>query len=227
MSVMRGIESTPAGQIVELLQRRGPMRIKEIENALGVTTTAVRQQLTNLVAEGVVTSQVVREGVGRPSYTYSLTDKARTLFACHCDELTSLLYQELLEEVGAEKVRALLARVSGRLAMQYSDGSPTRASALFERVGQFASQLEAKGILSDVAQTDDGVILREYNCPYHDLSAEHREVCDMEQAMIANVLDAKVQLKGCIHDGHSGCEFVVTPVRNAIALHVPDTMHGD
>lgn len=223
MSVMRGMESTPAGQVIELLQRRGALRIKEIETALGVTTTAVRQQLMNLVAEGLVTSETIREGVGRPSHVYSLTDKARAIFPCHCDELTSLLYQELLNEVGAEKVQALLVRVGVRLARQYATGlQETRALALTERVGQFASQLEAKGILSDVAQTDDGVILREYNCPYHDLSLAHREVCNMEQEMIANVLDARVQLRGCMHDGHSGCEFVVTPARKSIPLQIPD-----
>ena len=39
------LEKSPAGQILKLLQQRGELRIKDIEAALGVTSTAVRQQL--------------------------------------------------------------------------------------------------------------------------------------------------------------------------------------
>ena len=42
------LEQSPAGQILRLLQQHGALSIKAIETALGVTTTAVRQQLMAL-----------------------------------------------------------------------------------------------------------------------------------------------------------------------------------
>jgi predicted ArsR family transcriptional regulator len=60
------IDKSPAGQILKLLQQRGTLSIKDIEAALGVTATAVRQQLTSLRAEDLVVSKTVREKRGRP-----------------------------------------------------------------------------------------------------------------------------------------------------------------
>lgn len=207
MSAVPSLRSTPAGQIIELIQRRGPMSVKEIEAALGVTTTAVRQQIANLVAEGLVTSRLVREGVGRPHFVYSLTDKARSLFARYCDELALSLYEELLHEVGYNKVNELLQRVSRRMAEEYA--GQLKATALQERVADFSRLLEAKGILSDVAPTADGLILRAFNCPYYELAVDHREICSMEEDMIARILEADVALTQCMHDGHQGCQFIV------------------
>ncbi|MCC7353144.1 MAG: ArsR family transcriptional regulator [Anaerolineae bacterium] len=210
MSATPGFNSTPAGQIVELLQRQGPMSVKDMETALGVTTTAVRQQIANLVAEGLVTSRVVREGVGRPHFAYSLTDKARSLFACYCDDLALSLYEELVKEVGPSKVNSLLERVGQRLAEQYA--GQLKSTALRERVADFSQILQAKGILSDVSPTADGLILKAYNCPYYELAVEHREICSMEQDMMSRVLEADVALTHCMHDGHQGCQFVVRAV---------------
>ena len=207
MGVIRGLNGTPAGQIVELLQRRGSLRVKDIESELGVTTTAVRQQLANLEAEGLVAARVVREGVGRPHFVYSLTGEARDLFACHCDELASLLYDELRLELGQEKVLQLLERVGKRLASRYREIG--EAPNLPTRVHALAQQMESQGILADVAIDSQGITLREYNCPYHDLSLRHREICLMERDMIGQVLGTEVTLQKCMHDGHSGCTFVV------------------
>ncbi len=207
MSAVSSARATPARQIVELIQRRGPMSVKEMEAALGVTTTAVRQQIANLVAEGLITSRLVREGVGRPHFVYSLTDKARSLFAHYCDELALSLYEELLSEVGYHKVNELLQRVGQRLAETYA--GQLRSAALQERVADFSRLLEARGILSDVAPAEDGLILRAFNCPYHELAVDHREICSMEEDMLSRVLEADVALTQCMHDGYQGCQFVV------------------
>ena len=67
-----------------------------------------------------------------------------------------------------------------------------------------------QGVLTDVfAQENDTIILKTYNCPYHELAQEHREVCEMEQGMMSKVLGSEVNLSSCMMDGHSGCSFVV------------------
>lgn len=203
-----GKDAGPAAAIVRLLRRRGSASIKEIETELGVTTTAVRLQLSNLQAEGIVGARLVREGVGRPHYEYFLTDKARGLFACYCDELALSLYEELLRDVGPAKVRELLDRVRQRLALQYA--GEVEGRVLDERVARLASVLDARGIVTDVEPHADGFILSEYNCPYHELAQEHREICEMEQAMMAQVLAADVVLTQCMMDGHIGCQFHVS-----------------
>lgn len=218
MALIKSIQDTPAGNVIEILQRHGPLRIKDIEEHLGVTKTAVRQQLTSLMADGLVSTHMVREGVGRPHYVYSLTGKARELFACYCDEVVLSLYEELIAEVGPSRVTHMLDRVSQRLARRYDGQFP--GSALADRVRGLAQSLDARGILTDLQATDSGYILKEYNCPYHELAQEHREICEMEQTMMSQVLSADVELTQCMMDGHHGCHFNVLPRTAAVQLHM-------
>ncbi len=211
-----GRDESSATAIIHLLQRRGSASIKEIETELGVTTTAVRLQLSNLQAQGLVDARIVREGVGRPHYEYFLTEKARETFACYCDELALSLYEELLKEVGVAKVRKLLKRVRDRLAEQYA--GQVRGELLDQRIQGLASLLDERGILTDVEPYEGGFILKKYNCPYHDLAQGHREICEMEQEMIAQVLDADVSLTQCMMDGYTGCQF---DVRSSASASVP------
>ncbi len=197
-----------AWRIVEFLQRNGSASIRELEEWLQVTTTAVRAQLTALQAEGYVDRRRVSEGVGRPYHVYVTTDKVRELFDCHCDDLALTMMEEVLHIVGKDKVPALMGRVSDRLAQRYVAG--VKAEAMQDRVHQLARVLGGQGVLTDVfAQENDTIILKTYNCPYHELAQDHREVCEMEQGMMSKVLGSEVNLSSCMMDGHSGCSFVV------------------
>src|SRR6266446_9516879 len=87
---------SPAGQILKLLQQQGSLSIKEIEAALGVTATAVRQQLTMLMTADMVTADMVREKRGRPHAVYRLAEKGQALFAQGYEELALALLEEVL-----------------------------------------------------------------------------------------------------------------------------------
>jgi predicted ArsR family transcriptional regulator len=200
--------SSPAGQILEHLLRHGSVGIRELEQALGITATAVRQHLSNLMSEGLVTVAKERQGVGRPRNLYQLTDRSHSLFACYCDELALSLIGELLETEGTDKLRFLLARVGEKLAVQY--GQQITGEALGDRVRELSVLLDRRGIRAD-HQIDDGIIiLNEYNCPYHELASVHRDVCEMERDVFSQALGANVTLGNCIQDGHHSCQFVVT-----------------
>lgn len=209
-SLLPRLDDSPRGKIVKLLQKNGPLGIKELRHELNLSDTAVRQQLLALLAEGLIqTSTHASKGVGRPSRVYELAPAANDLFACYCEDLALNLYNELLADQGPEVVRRLLDRVGAKLAQQYQQ--QVRGRALQERVHSFAGLLDGKGILSDISQDAGVIMLHEFNCPYHELAAVHREICEMEQGMIAQVLDAEVELTNCIMDGHHNCSFVVRP----------------
>lgn len=202
------LDDSSRGQILKLLQRYGAMEIKDLRRELGMSDTAIRQQLHSLAADGLIrTSQGVAQGPGRPSRLYELSDEARHLFAHYSEDLALNLYAELMEEEGPDRVRRLLERVGKRLAEQYQ--AQIMGNELQERVLALASILDGKGIMSDVSQEADVIVLHEYNCPYHELASTHREICEMEKDMIAQVLDAEVELTNCMMDGHRGCTFAV------------------
>lgn len=199
---------TAAWQILEHVQRNGAVTIKELEQLLGVTTTAVRQHLTTLQAEGYLERKAVHTGVGRPHHTYTITERVHELFACHCDDLALTLLEEVFALEGKERTALLLARVSNRLANRYT--SAVRSGILQERVEELAMALHQRGVLTDVkTNKDDIIVLHTYTCPYHELAQEHREICEMDKAMLRQVLGSDVSLTNCMMDGHHSCSFEV------------------
>lgn len=210
-ALSRTLDQSPSGHIIKLLQRHGALGIKDLRREMGgVSDTAVRQQLSGLMADGLVTTTLSGpDGVGRPHHLYELSEQARDLFACYCEDLALNLYDELLADQGPAIVHKLLKRVGDRLALQYRQ--QVRGQALQERVFSFARVLDDKGILSDVSQEADVITLHEFNCPYHELASVHREICTMEETMMGQVLNANVELTHCMMDGHNGCSFTVKP----------------
>ena len=201
------LDKSPAGQILKLLQEHGALSIKEIEMALGVTTTAVRQQLIALLAEGVVATETVREKRGRPHAVYSLSDKGQALFARGYEDLALVLLEEVLQLAEPTSGQQLLQRVSARLGAQYA--AHIQGAILTERLQELVTLLEQRGITSKIEEEDEIFILTEYGCPYYGLAREHREVCSMEIEAMEQALGAAVSLCQSQLDGHHGCQFQV------------------
>lgn len=197
----------PAGEILRLLQRNGPMSIKQLRDELGVRSlNAVREQLMSLTADGLIQSRTVRQRAGRPAFVYGLSPKAQELFPKGYDVLLKLLLEELVVHEGRERLDEILANVSARLAQQYGDG---QGQALEQRLAVLAQVSAARGTPIAITQQNDEVVLSEYSCPYFSVAQDNQDVCVVEQRMLEQVLGRKVRLTRRMLDGHPGCHFVV------------------
>jgi len=201
------LDKSPAGQILKLLQQRGELRIKDIETALGVTSTAVRQQLNALAAENLVASTTVREKRGRPYALYRLSEKGQALFARGYANLAIVLLEEILEVAEPEVAQQLFRRVGSRLGEQYT--GHMLGEALSERLEALVNRLHTHGIITQVDEADDLFVLTEYGCPYFRVAQQHREVCEMEIEALEQALGTEVTLCQSQLDGHHGCQFQV------------------
>jgi DeoR family transcriptional regulator, suf operon transcriptional repressor len=199
------LTGSPAGQVLSILQRQGSVTIKELEVSLGVTATAVRQQIAGLFADGYIQQEIERAARGRPKHVYSLTPKGRSLFPHHYDEFTNSLLREILISEGPGKVQELLGRMGQRMAAQYEGQLAGLSSS--ERAAKLTELLNAKGIMAELTFEPDGIVFHEYTCPYYELARENRAICDMEEDMIAHAVKQPVELVSCTLDGHLGCQF--------------------
>lgn len=197
--------SSPAGTILQHIQRTGSATIKDLEQVLGVSTTAVREHLAQLQVNGLVAASTLRAGPGRPRLIYTLTEKAESLFPKHYDLLVHLLLEEMAAEDGIAKVERILGRVGERIASEYS--TKVNATDMHERMQELRQVLERQGIAADVNAEDAAIHL--HSCPYYDLVHEHGEVCRMEQQMLEQVLGEKLVLERSRRDGHYHCCFVL------------------
>jgi predicted ArsR family transcriptional regulator len=207
------VESSPRAEVLRLIQRQGSASIKELEAALGVTTTAVREQVDRLLREGFLQATRVRGEIGRPYYVYSLTAKAQELFPKDYATLALLLLEETLAMNGAEGLRMLLNRVSRRMAEKFEGQS--QGQELSQKLLGLVAGLGDLGMevaMLPVGEPEGDYILKTATCPYFEVARSHREICEMEQEMMAELLGPGigVKLSGCIIDGKHACEFHVT-----------------
>ncbi len=208
--------ASAAGQILQYLQRNSEATVKVLAALVGVSSTAVRDHLVHLQAEGLIDVRAERYGPGRPRLVYTLSDAARSRFPKQYDRLITGLLRELIAVEGAEKVDQLLTRVSRRLADEYS--GHMEGTNMGARLDELRLLLEQRGVPAEVVAAGDGISL--FACPFHDIAQDHPEVCSMERQMIEYALGAKLSLESTIREGAHTCRFVVrsgdiplTPVR--------------
>jgi len=192
-------------QFLQRLHQARTGTIHELCETSGVTATAVRQRLSRLQGLGLVERQTVRSGRGRPHHAYCLTDAGRQHLGDNYSELALLLWEELL---GIEEV-AVRERVVNRLrdTMVQRYGGTVQGTSLAERMGELQSSLRERGFRVEV--TTDGAmpVLREMNCPYHELAQRDAGICELEQQVFERVLGTPLRLASCCRDGDGCCEF--------------------
>lgn len=197
--------TSPALLVLQHLGRKGTTTIKELEQVLGVSTTAVREHVSHLQSHGLIATSMVRYGPGRPRHVYTLTDKAQRLFPKKYDRLIHLLLQEISDEEGPEKVDYLMQRVSARLACEYA--TRIEGNDVQMRLQELRTMLEDQGVPSEVPVS--GTSLSIFSCPYLDIAQEHAEVCTMERQMFEQVLGKKMTQQYSIREGHPHCCFTI------------------
>ncbi|MDW8147038.1 MAG: DeoR family transcriptional regulator [Roseiflexaceae bacterium] len=204
MTLAQYTENSPAGKILTYLRRHGEATIKDLEELLGISTTAVREHLAHLEAKGLLATRQARGGPGRPRLVYSLTLRAEDLFPKEYDTLVTLLLREIASREGKERLNALLEAVGQRLAEEYR--GQVVGNDVEERLARLRVTLEARGIPVEV--TPDGAI-QVFACPYHDVAREHAGVCTMERRMLEQVLGERVEIEGTIREGRRSCHFQI------------------
>lgn len=193
---------------LEQVHRLGAATIAEICDALGVTATAVRQRLTRLQSQGLMTRETVRSGRGRPHHTYRVTDDGQRELGDNYSDLAMILWDQLQAIEEPDLRSRLLQGVQQALVNRY--GKVVQGASLEERIEQLRQALSDRGFSVEVDSSSGLPILRENNCPYHELASSDPSICELEQAVFQRVLGAEVKLAQCCLEGHSCCEFHAT-----------------
>jgi len=188
------------------LHRMGASTIQQICEVAGVTATAVRQRLIRLEGQGLIERNAVREGRGRPCHEYRVTTNALRSLGDNYSDLALILWKELMQIEDPDIREQVTKRIKDALTRQYS--SHLRGRTTLDRFMELRSSLSEHGFQVEVDQDGDLPVLRENNCPYHDLATQDSTICELEQSVFEEVLGMKIERTQCCMDGHHSCEFV-------------------
>lgn len=146
-----------------------------------------------------------KNGRGRPSYDYRLTDRGRKAAGDNYDDLAQILWEEI-RQIDDPKVRiGLIKRVAERLASRYASADDTTDVA--ERMRHLMRLMGDREVPVDVDESGGLPVLTMLACPYPNLAEQDRSICAVEKAMIGEMLGQGVRLSECRLDGDGCCSF--------------------
>jgi len=196
-------------RILEYLQRNGRGTVKELGELLALTSTGIRQHLTVLERDGLVSAREERGRVGRPTLVYSLTNEADSLFPKEYDVLASVLLEEIRATDGNEKLHNLLHNVAARLAAPYRDRVQGKPKA--ERVKETARIMEEQGCLVDVSESNGEYYIDEYTCPFPKTAERDRAVCALHVDFVRILSGDDARLTRSLLRGERACTYRIRP----------------
>ncbi len=201
--------STTRQVILETLSTNGPLPLKDLARTARQSKLALRYHLTRLMDEGLIVSQdTVHQGVvGRPELLYALADDGHERLPKQYHQLAEELVEEIIETLGPKQARVLLRRAGRHVA---ESATPLRRGAGIEaRVNRAAAFLSERGYFARVEKADGDLMLRVCNCPYRRVAREHREVCEMDLALVDALVDAPMKMTQCLANCDCACNFLI------------------
>lgn len=192
------------------LKRHGVMRAGELAAELGITVVAVRQQLSRLEEDGLLSHRSDPEGRGRPAHRYELSPLAEALFPKRYGDLTT----ELLGYLGGPESKEVAGLFEQRRRRRLHDAEPRLSGrSLDEQVAELTRILDEDGYLADVEPlSGGGWRITEHNCAILSVATGYRQACTSELAFIRDALPAgDVERVAHRLDGAHVCSYQVRP----------------
>ena len=182
----------------------GPVSRDEAASAAGIGRALAVYHLDKLVESGLLTASYQRPpgrrgpGAGRPAKVYARSDREFAVTVPPREyELAARLLVQAVEADPSARSRAVLAKAARRLGTELGSAfrpSPAgRDAGEQDAAGPEAGERDVKGVLTqqgyEPCDGADGVI-RLRNCPFHQLTEQHREVvCGMNLALVEGLVE--------------------------------------
>jgi predicted ArsR family transcriptional regulator len=194
------------GRIVTML--RGTTRtVNELAEELGLTDNAVRAHLLSLERDGLVRQSGVQRGYRKPHYAYELTSEAENLFPKAYDALLNELISVLKGHLTTQALEEVLREVGRTLAADRPPVEP--GSGLNIRAQSAVDVLEALGGSPRLEEVNDKLVIRSRNCPLASAVSKHPEVCELAEALVAEIVGASVH-EHCDREDVPRCCFEIS-----------------
>jgi predicted ArsR family transcriptional regulator len=209
---MAGATITSAGmRVIKMLVGQPPRTVGELVDEVGVTRTAITEQLSEMVAAGFVERTIERcSGRGRPRHRYAATPAALVLLFANNQQLVVPAIWKAIEAIGGEElVRKIIRSVSRSMADHYR--KRITATDPRKRIEQFTAILEQEGGLFDLANKNGHLTVTKRSCAFVSMFDEQRNVCAIDLELMSSIAGCPVKLISCRHDGDPCCQFDVEP----------------
>jgi len=192
--------------LTSLLEWKDGRSADELAGLLGISRSAVHQHLAALERDGYLEKLMRPSQGGRPGYAWRLTNKGVHLFPKQYAFFSELMIRGMKGTLGSDGLVRVLEELGADIAKRYAqrlDGAGTDE----ERMRAVADIMQELGYAARVSSVDGKPEIDARNCVYHDLAAEHPEVCRLDLALIAALLGREIEHAECMVRGGRACRF--------------------
>ena len=187
--------TTARHKILAYLYKTRTATVREISRVLKQSPATVRHHLRVLVADGRVEIPATRgrEGRGRPEKVFSIP---RAALGDNLSALSEALWTEAGKSV---RIEALARRLAGESNFK-SQPMTKRLNLIVERLNQmkYHSRWEAGA---------GGPRIIFSHCPYAAILAKRPELCQVDAALLGELMGGSADQMATIKDGNISCVF--------------------
>lgn len=198
-----------------LLETKSGLSIDELAERLDITRSAVHQHLAAMERDGYVAKEPRASQGGRPGYGWKLTERGVHLFPKQYALFSDLLIRSLKEKLGGRRLTDVLRDLGVELAGQHAHRLRSLSAA--QQIEEVSAIMLELGYQTET-RDDPGrklPLIAARNCIYHHLAQEHREVCELDLALLSTLLNADIEHVECMVRGGGACQFRVLKRKQA------------
>lgn len=199
-------------QVLTNLLNRKRCTINELAEAVNINPISVRHHITRLEADGLVSSEEERHGVGRPRRIYFLTNTGIETFPTRYFTLSNRLLEQLKEDLPPKMVNKLFTKIAGGMAEDFAVELDIEGLSSEERMRILKHILTEEGFTVEIEKRGEKYLVTETSCPYYHIGQDHPEVCIVDETLITTFLGTPVEQTQCMLDGDSQCTYETSSV---------------
>ena len=204
-----GLSENPTREkILLLLKKRGPMSIGELSGELHITSMGTRQHLLTLERKGLIEYITKKQGIGRPSFLYKLTERAKNLFPKGYDKFIIDLFKDIEKNEGRDKIDEILRWHKNRLLKQ-AEKALSGKITIKDKMNGLMDFFESEGYFAELSVSNDHYTLRLFNCPIYKLAAGYKDICLDELQLFKDILGKELNREECIIEGNPSCTYTL------------------
>lgn len=197
-------------KILYLLKVSGPKTVKELAEALAISSMGIRQNLISLEGARWIRHYQEQRGLGRPQFVYTLTEQGdeQHFPRTYAPEMIGLL-KAIQDLEGAAGLDRIFEQRIEQLAKEYR--ARISSEDLEERVKGLASIRTEEGFMAEwEKENENSFVLREHNCAIYQVASNCEQACIFEHELFCRVLDrANVTRERHILSGDLNCTYVI------------------
>lgn len=202
------IASDTRRKLLLLIKRAGSISLDDAVSATGLARTTLREHLSQLEGDGLVSRTSHRQGRGRPSLRFHLTSEGETLFPARDGVLLRRLLGYLEEQGMEDLVRGFFERFweERRREFEFRLGS-SGTDDPEKRIRVLEELLRDQGFMPQVEVDGENLTIRECNCPFPAAVRHTRLPCRLEAEFFEQIFEKRMERVAYIPDGNASCTY--------------------